>query len=177
MRYIYCQHWDERQREPRGLLAEAEARCRYAGDVREPDNWFTVAVVGEEGEFEDVLMGVLEVLPYGDYIRTRIIDQLNRVVVVYHFKSNDERMFLQGIVHYTYADDSNYYRLSQSAVVDSLDFRAEDSYMEYRVDDHSQPTVEVREYRDVDLSANWEPLPAFGEWDKFVRYRGGLPVR
>jgi hypothetical protein len=177
MKYIYCEHWDDRRREPRELLMEHEARLRYEAGTTEPKNWFTVAAVGEDGEYEDVLMGVMEVLPFGAFIRTRILDDLNRTGVVYHFKRVNELMFLSSIIHYTYEDNVAYTGVARAAVVEELEFRVEGAYMKHTLDAIASPTIEVREYRDVDLSANWEPTPAFGDWGAFVEYRGGLPAR
>ncbi|KZC93894.1 hypothetical protein [Clavibacter tessellarius] len=150
---------------------------RYETGTTEPKNWFTVAAVSEDGEYEDVLMGVLEVLPFGAFIRTRILDDHNRTGVVYHFKRFDEKMLLSSIIHYTYENDVAYSGVARAAVVGELEFKVEGASMKHTLDVTASLTIEVREYRDVDLSANWEATPVFGDWGAFVEYRGGLPAR
>jgi len=44
--------------------------------------------------------------------------------------------------------------------------------MTRRLKSKSRPDIQQWEHHDVDLSGNWEPIPAFEQWDAIGRSRG-----
>ncbi|MFT2710877.1 MULTISPECIES: hypothetical protein [unclassified Clavibacter] len=129
--------------------------------------WFSIGAVSDE----DVLMGVLEVLPFAAHVRTRILDQFNRSCLTYNFKNLDERLFLAQVSERRYPDADRYMGLNEAVQVETIQFDPKDNTMKRAIRDLQKATVETMEYRDVDLRANWEPIPEFGHWSALVRLR------
>jgi hypothetical protein len=167
MRYIYCHRWSDRRRAPHGELTESEARSIYAGEQEGMGGWFSIGAVSDE----DVLMGVLEVLPFAAHVRTRSLDEFNRICLTYDFKNLDRRLFLAQVTERRFPDVGRYMSLNEAVQVENIQFVPNDNTMKRAIRHLQESTVETMEYRDVDLRSNWEAIPEFGHWSPFVRLR------
>jgi hypothetical protein len=118
-----------------------------------------------------VLMGVLEVLPFAAHVRTRILDEFNRICLTYDFKNLDRRLFLAQVRGRRHPDVGRYMSLNEAVRVETIQFAPNDNTMKRAVRHFEESTIETMEYRDVDLRTNWEAIPEFGHWISLVRLR------
>lgn len=84
-----------------------------------------------------------------------------------------ERLFLEAITSYTYPDMTNHYARNECIQIVSMFYKT-DGVVEVETNDKSRPKVSVVHYRDVDVSAHWEPIPAFGNWESLGRFDARL---
>lgn len=171
MQFTYCRDWNDAQWAPIEPLTPAEAAARFRGDVAEPNQWFSVvarrAGVGDEGPVEFVL----EVLPESAYVKVKFYELSHSLGLTFGFAKVDAaRLFLDEIVEYTYPEDDAFHLESDATVIDASTYTA-DGHLQRTVDDTSKPTVVEEDYRDVDVSEHWEPIPEFGEWASLGRYK------
>jgi hypothetical protein len=175
MRYIYCHRWNDWLWQPRQPLREKQARARFNGEVPDPNDWFSVVAFGDGMPDSGVPDYVLEVLPHAAYINVFFYDMTHNLRFIYGFEKTEGRMFLSELTEYTYPDDGKRYTQGDCTIVESFIYRP-DGYVRSRLDDNARPTIEVTEYRDVDVSAHWEDIPEFGNWEPFGRhYRWAKP--
>lgn len=86
------------------------------------------------------------------------------------YEGDEARVFLGGMVWYTYPAEEKFFRRSASVGNVTMEFKPDGYAKEDRVTRHGfgQPEdVETREFRDVDVSANWFRIPEFGDGDAF----------
>ena len=171
MKYVYCEKWNYSDASPGGSLTEPECRDRFEGRVPEPQNWFTVAGVNESSTGGDAPEFVLEVTDGARFVYVHLVDEWQRICIIYFFEKHGEKMFLFSRMEYTYSKENEYVPRARAQVVESILFRP-DGHMRRERDDDATSDVEVWEYRDVDMKDNWEPVPDFGGWEQIGRYRG-----
>ncbi|GAA1847094.1 hypothetical protein ACFQZV_09045 [Microbacterium koreense] len=160
-------------------LTEAEARARYELDAARREDWFGIVRLDAD---QDRPVSYLQMCPRANGVSLQKLTpqgsiEADYVWGAYYDPSNlepytgdEHRVFLGGVTWYAYPDDDRFYRRGQAAGQVSMDFRTDGYAKEEQVTNRGfgQPAdVETREFQDVDVSANWFDIPAFGEWDAF----------
>lgn len=170
MDYAYCREWNDAQWAPIDPISADEARLRFDGGVTESLQWFSV-VARRDGVHDDgPVEFVLEVLPHADYVKVKFFEVSHSLGLSFGFTKVEGRLFLDEIVQYTYDDGASYHLESEASVIDASSF-VTDGLVHRTVDDTSKPTVLEEDYRGVDVSAHWEPIPEFGQWESLGRFR------
>lgn len=88
------------------------------------------------------------------------------------FEGTADRLFLAQITGYVYPEAERFFDQYETLGLVSLQFRPDGSGVEERTIQRGFPEpreVETREFRDVDVSANWFDVPVFGQWEDFFR--------
>lgn len=170
-RYVYGRAWNPISWDV-GDMTEAEARRRFASD--DDDDWFSVAAFAEGVPDDGIPEYVMELLPKAEYVNVQFFDPSRSLRFVYGFRKHGDAIFLDNIVEYTYPDDGMQRRVSESSVMESLSYRP-DGLVHQQKEDSSKSTVEEADYRDVDVSSHWEPIPEFGQWDAIARFDREAP--
>jgi hypothetical protein len=165
-RYVYGRAWSHVTWDI-GEIPEAEARVRFASD--DEDDWFSVAAFTEGVSDDGIPEYVLEMMPKATDAKVRFFDLSRSLRFVYEFGRVGDALFLDTIREYTYPDDGVQRRQNEAGVVETLRYTPE-GLVHQRKDDTSKPTVEEADYRDVDVSSHWEPIPEFGQWDSIARF-------
>ncbi len=171
-RYVYGRAWNPIFWDMKPV-SEAEARVRFASD--DDDDWFSVAAFAEGVPDDGIPEYVMEILPHAEYMKVHFYDQSRNLRFIYGLRKHGDAMFLEKIVEYTYPDDGVQHRLDECSVVESLNYKP-DGLVHQRKNDKSKPVVEEADYRGVDVSSHWEPVPEFGQWDRIARFDREKPV-
>lgn len=85
----------------------------------------------------------------------------------YQPSADAERLFLATITAYTYPEEEKYLTRAAALRHVTLTFRPDGYASDERVTKRGfgEPSnVETREFRGVDVSANWLDVPEFGDW-------------
>jgi hypothetical protein len=167
-RFIYGRAWNDKRLVMGGVIAEAEARRRYAEGGE--DDWFGVAAYADGVPDDGVPEYTLEVLPKGTFISTSFYDQLYRMR--HKFMSGVREggmLFLEDITDWTYPDDGKYVPRDECLVMTNYRYEVDGTMHWYRSDKVAN-LIEEADYRDMDISTHWEPVPAFGDWASIARF-------
>jgi hypothetical protein len=170
-RYEYCYQWSFARKVPMAELTCDEARARFDGRRKEPDDWFSVVARAEEGSNAGAVDFVLEVTEHAGFINTFLCDEWGSIRYIYSFRREPAGMFLFCRTVYTYPEEPRQFLQHQWTTAETILFKL-DGYMRRELDDASKPTVEEWEYHNVDMSDNWEAIPEFEQWDAIAKYRG-----
>lgn len=183
--YIYANEvgaGPEHPNERWGLFSEEltveQAAARYALDADRGDEWFGVVLRPDSAERP---RAYLEVSPRADGIRRARLDPYGSIEASYTWRAHqpeddrpheadDGHVFLRSIVWYVYPEGEHYFRRNESIGNVQMEFRPDGYAKEDRVrrgDFGETSEVEKREFRDVDVTANWLPIAEFGDWDAF----------
>lgn len=144
-------------REP---ISEHEARLRF-----EQGPWFTVVSLSEPSSPAPDF--AIELLPQFEFARVIFYTDAGSIARIHDFEPHDGQLFMVSSTTYTYPDDS-YYGQSKANVVVTIMY-SPDGKATLTKDDVSNPQVTQETRTDVDVSANWEPIPEFGDWDGLAR--------
>lgn len=183
-RYIYANRVGAGPEHPNkrwGLFSEEltveQAAARYALDPGKQDEWFGVVLLEDGAERP---RAYLEVCPRVNGVKLAKLEAHGSIEAsyswgAYHqsehgrpYEGNDGRIFLRSIVWYVYPEGERFFRRNESIATVHMDFRPDGYGKEDRVTHHGfgKPSdIETREFRDVDMTANWFPIPEFGDWD------------
>jgi hypothetical protein len=160
-------------------LTPDEAAARYALDPARREDWFGIVLL-EPGQ--DRPRAYLQMAPRANGVELDKLDAHGSIEAAYTwgayhepadkqpYTGEEDRVFLGGMVWYAYPDEERFFRRSASLGTVTMEFRPDGYAKEDRVTRRGagQPSeVETREFRDVDMSANWFPIPEFGDWDAF----------
>ncbi|MGL4177294.1 MAG: hypothetical protein ACRCSN_14590 [Dermatophilaceae bacterium] len=104
------------------------------------------------------------------HLAANFYDELGRQRIDYSWVDVGGRMFLVNVGSWTYPDDDRYYDLNKATLIESFTFRLDGTSREW-VNDKSQPTITTIDRDQVDLTAHFEPVPAFGDWARFGALR------
>lgn len=184
LRYIYANKVGAGPEHPNkrwGLFSEEltveQAAARYALNAVRRDEWFGVVLL--EGGAERP-QAYLQVSPRANGVALEKLDAHGSIEAsyswgAYHqpedgrpYEGDDDHLFLDSIVWYVYPEGEGFFRRNASIATVHMDFRPDGYAKEDRVTHHGfgKPSdVETREFRDVDMTANWCPIPEFGDWD------------
>ncbi|MFH5877744.1 hypothetical protein [Arthrobacter sp. NA-172] len=168
MKYVYGQRWHPTRNQPTEALDEAEAMARFNGERSKPD-WFTVAAFVEDATPEQVPEFYAEITPHGAYAAVYFIDPFGSIHYIFGFRKTGKQLFLEDITAYAYPDMTKHYNQNECAKVVSMYYKT-DGVVEVETIDKSQPDISVVHSKDVDVSAHWEPIPAFGDWESLGRF-------
>lgn len=168
--FSYGRNWSGAESRFGDVISEEDARARFAGDIEAPDDWFSVAAWRDGDPETGPVEYVLEVLPHGTYVNVEFYDLDRRLALVFGFRQHGDRLFREEIVEYTYPADGRYFMLLDASVVETSTYTPE-GLVHVTTDDTSKPTVSEEDYRNVDVSEHWEPIPEFGHWESLGRYR------
>ncbi|WP_278103739.1 hypothetical protein [Microbacterium proteolyticum] len=174
MRTVYGRAWNSRLLVMGGVVTEGEARRRF--DEGGEEEWFAVAAYAEgvpDGAAPEYSM---EVNPGRNFISVSFHDQLCRIRFKFLFlKHENGMMFLTEIFAFRYPDESTYY--TRSGCVTNTNYRYRpDGSMHWRRTDKVANVTEQADYRDIDVSTHWEPVPEFGEWASITRFDRTTPA-
>ncbi len=158
-------------------LAPAEAEARYTLNAVNRSDWFGIVLM-EPGDTRP--RSYLQMCPRANGVVLQKLGPSGSIDASYTWSAyfdpanpqpyagDRDRIFLDGIVWYAYPDDEKFYARMDSLGHIDMEFRADGYAKQDRVISHgfNQPSeVETREFRDVDVSANWFQIPEFGDWD------------
>jgi len=152
-------------------LTRDEARARFDGRRKEPDDWFSVVARLEDDAGVGAIDYVLEVTEHADFINTVLCDEWGSIKYFYSFRREPAGMFLFSRKEFTYPNEARRFLQHQWLAVETIMFKLDGS-MTRRLNEKSRPTIEEWEYHDVDMSDNWEAVPEFEQWDAIAKYRG-----
>ncbi|WP_341210491.1 hypothetical protein [uncultured Microbacterium sp.] len=174
MRTVYGRAWNQVRLRIGGVIGEEQARLRYLSGGK--DDWFSVGAYADgvpDGAAPEYTM---EVTPQGGFISVSFYDQLCRVRFEFLFGKTDAGvMFLEEIYDFRYPDETTYY--TRSGCVTNTNYRYRpDGSMHWRLTDKVANVTEQADYRDIDVSTHWEPVPEFGEWASITRFDRTKPV-
>ncbi len=170
MEFSYCREWNDAQWVAIDPMSAEEARLRFEGRVAEPFHWFSVVARRDGVQDDGPVEFILEVLPHADYIKAKFFEVSHSLGLTFGFTTIDARLFLDEITQYSYGDGAGYHLESDATVIDASSFAADGS-VHRTLDDTSKPTVSEEDYRNVDVSVHWEPIPEFGQWESLGRYK------
>lgn len=88
--------------------------------------------------------------------------------MVYDWQQERDRLFLRTVAYWQYPDDGAFHGMDEAALFEEVRFSL-DGTSRTITDDKSKPVLDVVDRRDVDLAANWEPIPEFGDWEGLGR--------
>lgn len=160
-------------------LTPDEAAARYAQNAVRRDDWFGIVLL-EPGE--DRPRAYLQMSPRANGVVLDRLDSHGSIEASYSwgayydpptpqpYAGADERLFLGKMVWYAYPDGDRFHRRGQAVGTVTMEFRPDGYAKEDQVTRHGfgEPSdVETREFRGVDVSANWFSIPEFGDWDAF----------
>ena len=168
---VYGQRWNSTMRFMIDVTTEADARKRYVDGP-----WFSVAVgqdllttpeQAEEaeaaGQHRPVPDFSLEIMPGATTINSFFYDDEGSVKAIYTWRPEGSRLFLFNVTIYTYPDEPLHYGQDECEFVDSFEFHLDaTSRSEHTV--RTTRLVTAIDRRNVDLTKNFEPIPAFGQW-------------
>ena len=174
MRTVYGRAWDDVRLHIGGVIGEEQARLRFLDGGK--DDWFSVGAYADgvpDGAAPEYTM---EVTPQGGFISVSFYDQLCRVRFEFLFGKTDAGvMFLEEVYVFRYPDESTYYIRSGCVTNTNYRYRPDGSMHWYR-DNAVKGVIEEADYRDIDVSTHWEPVPEFGEWASITRFDRTQPV-
>jgi hypothetical protein len=176
MKHVYGTRWSGRKRGPLKALTEAEARRRFDGLVAEPDHWFSVGVKRDGASELAAPEFILEILPHAEYVKVIFVDQHHTQRFSYGFRDLGGRMFMTNIKESRYPDGDRFHPLNESIWNESIVID-QTGYVKHVVYGYSVNETHLSEYRDVDVSENWEDVPVFGDWERFGEFDRWLPRR
>ena len=160
-------------------LTVEQAQARYAADASRRDDWFGVVRMEAGGGRPSAY---LQMGPRANGVELHKVNEHGSIEAAYTwgayyepsdagpYQGNDERVFLSSITKYAYPEGDRFFRRSASIGRVSLTFAPDGYAKEERVLKRGvgEPSeVETREFRGVDVSANWTPIPEFGDWERF----------
>ena len=158
----------------RGYFTGEQAEQMYLHGGR--DDWFSVCAYANGVPDGAAPEYTLEVLPHGEFFALGFYDQLCRLRFEFLFrKQSDGRLFLVEIYDFRYPDESTYFTRSGSVLTTNYRYRPDGSMHWYRSDKIAN-VIEEADYRDIDVSTHWEPVPEFGEWASITRFDRTQPV-
>jgi hypothetical protein len=170
MDYKYCHRWDTESRTTIDPISEEEAKRRFRGEVAEPDHWFSGVASKHPGVEGAAPEYVLEVLPRASYVNVNFLDPSCDQRYSYGFTRMDDSLFMSHVTEHRYPGRPQHYGLDEALYVAQYLYKP-DGYTKEVVMDDSDPTTHVSEYRDVDVSRHWEPVPEFGVWESLGQFK------
>ncbi|MFT4214741.1 MAG: hypothetical protein QM622_08195 [Microbacterium sp.] len=160
-------------------LTPEEAEARYALNAVNRSDWFGIVLL-EPGE--DRPHAYLQMCPRANGVVLHKLGAHGSIDAAYvwgayydppkptPYTGDADRVFLEGMTWYAYSTDERFLRRNESDGHVSMDFRPDGYAKEDQITRHGfgQPSeVETREFRNVDVTANWFRIPEFGDWDAF----------
>ena len=160
-------------------LSPEEAEARYEQDPDRREDWFGIVLL-EPGEERP--RAYLQMSPRANGVELNRLGAHGSIEVASTWRAYRDpgvaqpeggagtAVFLSNVVRYVYPDGDRFFRRGEAIGMVAMEFRADGYAREDRSTRHGagRPSdVETREFRDVDVSANWFPVPDFGEWDAF----------
>lgn len=184
-RYIYTDKVGAGPEHPKkqwGLFSKElttdEAVARYDLDAARREDWFGVVLQSDDQRPH----AYLQMCPRANGVEMHKLNAQGGVDVAYtwrayytpsdsaHYDGDDSRIFLSAITWYTYPDELRFYLRNASVGNVSMTFGPDGYGKEERVTKRGfgEPAeVETREFRNVDVTANWTRIPDFGDWGAF----------
>lgn len=158
MQVTYCRRWSFRtQRVTDPLTVEQAAKLDAAGE------WYTVVLGALTAP-----TAILDVVRGNRHIDVTFPDDRGRQVLTYDFRQvDDDTMFLTTMTRWEYGDEQAR-TISQADVVDKFSYR-DDGTVHREVRDVRARERRTTDFSGVDVSINWEPVPAFGDWESIAR--------
>lgn len=162
-------------------LTVEQAAARYGLNAARRGDWFGIVRLGED---EERPRAFLQMAPQANGVELSKLGENGSTEAVYTWRAyydapdsqpyegNDDRLFLSAMVWYAYPESEKFQRRAESLGHVTMEFRPDGYAKEERVTRRGfgEPSqVETREFRDVDVSANWFQIPEFGDWDAFFR--------
>lgn len=158
MQVSYSRRWNFIRNRPIDPLTEDEAKQRdTAGEL------YSV-VVGDPAAPDRIIEVVRP-----DHIGVWFFDPRQRQSLNYVFRrTDDETMFLHNVTRWGYPDDGAR-TLTGANVIEEIEYEP-DGIAHHEVRDDTAGETTRKSLRDINLGINWEPVPAFGDWQSIVRY-------
>lgn len=160
MIYSYAEKWSRSYKEALKPLTEEQARQRH-----EAGSLYTV-LLGEKNRPHTIIE------TRDHYFGVEFMDEQLRPHSVYQFKRQpDGRLFMVMAVFREFQGDST--KLQQAH---RLSFEPDGHVRSFETDYVNNPNEETVVEKYIDVSLNWEPYPAFGDYASIARFDRDKPA-
>lgn len=158
MAVTYADSWHYRRRRPLRPVDEDEARARH-----ERGAVYTAVLTGEDGR----PTAFVQLQEASGHASVTFLDERGRTYLVYSFRRPEgaDRLFLDRSSHVTYREGGERDDEVAQEVTSQYD---PDGHVRDVVKDHLAQTAQEREQVE-DVTRNWEPVPAFGDYASIAR--------
>jgi hypothetical protein len=137
-------------------MGEAEARSLYGNEgVIVVD----AAIMGPDG-----IPRPRWVLGFGWGVRVSFYDEFRSVWRIIDYDRVDGRYFRKEVSDYLYPDATRRYNLNEAVLEVDAGARPDGTGF-VEVSDFVARKASTTEFRDIDVSSFWLPIPGFGDWD------------
>lgn len=155
MKLVFCDFWDYATQSPgkRFSFEEVRHRLKSGGRFDVAGDWS-----GVDGEAPGYSLEVYPDRGLGMTVRVYNYDGAGSISTLTEYREVDRRLFLGTAIDYVYDDDGKR-RLRADATQMVTAYYKPDGMVRMEID-AGAPQMEVREYRDVDVSSHWEELPS-----------------
>lgn len=158
MIWTYCERWNRLTEIPMNPLNSRNAQARHAaGELH--------TAVASTTDHTSPQLRVHIRLETG-YAEVIFMDEYGRDTLEYTFTLNSGSLFLETATSYTYGSSEERGGYADAEYMESYDFTP-DGIMRRTVDSCGSESHECR--YGVDVSSNWEPVPAFGAYASLIR--------
>jgi len=162
MSYSYAEKWSRSYKEAIKPLTEAEARKRHE----------------KKGALYTVLLGdparpstIVEIVSQ-DSIQVEFYDETLRRLGYYQFVVQSNGQLFMVAAGFNEFDDNNRMPIWSRR----FSFKPDGRVMSFEVDHVKDPDKETVGEKTVDVSLNWEPYPAFGDYASIARFDRDKPA-
>lgn len=163
MTILFCDYWDYATQSPGEVLDVNEALKMLRAGTRVDGAGDWSGIEGEPPAFS------FEAYPntgLGASILVYNYDPAGSIATLTEFDEVDGRLFLREAIDYEYSEDGRRHLRADATRMVTTRYTP-DGTVRLEIDDDSEPTREVREFRDVDVSQHWERFPE--KIEDFVR--------
>lgn len=168
--YAYLGQWNYSTNAPvpdYGWLSVDEARQRWDEGSKRFDVVRSSVHEAQTAGQAVVPPWVLTCWEGGQAFTVSFLNAVGSVWRVIEYRREDGRLFKGAVYEYTFPDETRRYRAKEARLKTHGIFRPDGTGV-LTVDDKSQPTVDRLSMDQVDVSANWMPVPDFGDWEQIV---------
>jgi hypothetical protein len=160
MSWSYCGQWNWLREKPIDPIDPAEAARRHAAGEGEG-----YTAVSEEDGSVDLVVDVA--LAPGN-VAVHFADEFGRRELIYTFRRQENgHLFLSEVISYEYGDSTDRGDYAEPIGTETFEFDPDGVVRRITQDSARGGTLEERDT--VDVAPNWEPVPAFGQYDSITR--------
>lgn len=153
----YSERWSDLAGGPTGVISEEAARERdQSGEA------YTITL----GDPEDPDR-VLDVAWKNDHLGVWFFDDQVRRSVHFSFKVHGDKLFLATVMNWKYPEGA--VLRNEATTIERVAFTPE-GVVTHEITDKAAGEKTARDLADVDVTSNWEEIPAFGQWDSVTRF-------
>jgi hypothetical protein len=158
MIWTYCEQWNNLAETPMNPLTPEQAQARHvSGEL--------YTAVASPAEQSAPTLRVEMRLETG-YASVIFMDEYGRDTLDYTFTLTNGSFFLETAISYTYGNSEERGGYADADHTETYEFTI-DGVIQRAVEEEGSESKESR--HGVDVSSNWEPIPAFGAYASLIR--------